>query len=287
MKILAIGDFNGVFPRKYAKIIKKEKIDLVVVDGDYPPFSLKKEFFKYVYRLKDIELWEFVGKKKYKEAVIRDHKKGEEVMKKLNKISVPVFSSLGNHDHSIPDDVSDVKKPKGKKFWKWEWDRHTYLARVMKKYKNITKIDYSYAKFKGFVFIGARGHSYPGRVKSKAYKRHRKILEKLFKKFSKENKKRKVIFVTHVSPYNTKLDLITAKDAHRLAKGKHYGSKLFRRIIDKYQPVLSISGHFDESRGKQKIRRTLAVNAGPVHKGEGAIITLPEKKGKIKVKFIK
>ena len=149
-------------------------------------------------------------------------------------------------------------------------------------------LDYSYTKFKDFIFIGARGHSFPGKVKSKAYKKHRKILENLFKKFGKENKEKKVIFVTHVSPYNTKLDLITSEDAHKKVKGKHYGSKLFRRIIDKYQPALALSGHFEESKGKQKIGKTLCVNAGAVHRGGGAIIEILEnKKGKIKVRFIK
>jgi len=284
MKILAIGDFDGKFPKKYKKIIKKEKIDLIVVDGDYPPFSLKKEFFKYVYGREGVDIWDFIGKKRYKEAVIHDYKKGEDVMKKLNKIKVPVISSLGNHDYTLSDDCRDHKK--GEYSWKWDYDRLTYLARSIKKYKNIKRVDYGFVKFGSYVFIGARGHSFPGHVKSKAYKKHRKILEKLFKRFRKENKVGKVIFVTHNSPYNTKLDLITAKDAHKIAKGKHYGSKMFRRIIEKHQPILSISGHFDESQGKQRLGKTLAVNIGAVNRGTGSIIEINDKE-KIKVKFIK
>jgi len=159
------------------------------------------------------------------------------------------------------------------------------LSKSIKKYRNIKRFDYSYAKFREYVFIGARGHSFPGLVKSKAYKKHRQKLEKLFKKFRKENKERKVIFVSHNVPYNTKLDKVTAKDAHKKAKGKHFGSKLVRRIIDKYQPVLYLGGHIDEGRGKQKIKRTLAVNSGPVHDGKGSIIEISDK-GKVKVKFI-
>lgn len=285
MKMLCLGDFDGKFPKKYEDIIRREKIALVVIDGDYPPFSLKKDFFKYVYKRKNVDLWDFIGKRRYKKSTIIDHKKGEEVMKKLNKLSVPVISSVGNHDYNIPNDVSDVKKPKGKRYWWWAWDRKTYLANALKRYKNIKRIDYSYMEFGDYVFIGARGHSFPGKVKSKAYKKHRKILEKLFKRLSKKNNERKLIFVSHVSLYNTKLDLINAKDAHKAVKGKHYGSKMFRRLIDKYQPVLSISGHFDESQGKEKIGKTLAVNVGAVNNGTGAIIEINE--GKIKVKFIK
>jgi len=281
MKILCVGDFDGKFPKKYLDIIKKEKINLVISDGDYPPFSLRKEFFKYVYRKgEDVNLWDFIGKKKYKESIRKDHKKGEAVLKKLNKLNIPVFTVLGNHDHS-PNDVYNFRKPR-KGFWKWDWEERMFFVKALKKYKNITRIDYRFAKFGGYVFIGARGHSFSGRVKTRAYKRHRKKLESLFKKFRKE----KIVFVTHNSPYNTKLDLITAKRAHKKAKGKHFGSKMFRRIIDKHQPILSISGHIDEAWGKQKIKKTLAINCGAVHDGRGAIVNINDK-GEIKVKFIK
>ncbi len=283
MKILCVGDFEGKFPKKFESIIKKEKIDLVISDGDYVPFSLKKEFFKYVYANPlGIELWEVVGKNRYKEAMIRDQKKGEEVLKKLNKLPVPVFSVFGNNEYPLVDDVADFKES----HWKWEREHSRAFPKLLKKYKNITRIDYKFVKFKGYVFIGARGHSFPGRVKSKAYKRHRKKLDDLFKKFSKENRQEKVIFVSHNVPYKTKLDKVSAKDSHELAKGKHFGSKLIRRIIDRYQPVVHIAGHIDEGMGKQKLGKTLAVNCGPVHEGKGAIIEISEK-GKINVGFIK
>lgn len=281
MKILALGDFNGKFPKKYENIIKKEKIDLVVSNGDYPSFSLKEEFFKYVYGNPLLDLWDFIGKKRYREAVIYDHKKAEDVMKKLNKLPVPVFTVLGNHDYPS-DDVHDREQKTG---WEWADEEYYFISRILKKYKNIKRVDYKYAQFKDFVFIGARGHSYPGHVKSRAYKRYKKKLEKLFNRFKNENKQRKVIFISHNSPYNTKLDLITSKDAHKRAKGKHYGSKMFRRIIDKYQPVVSISGHIDESMGKQKIGKTMAVNCGPVHHGKGAVIEINDK-GVVSIKFL-
>ena len=61
---------------------------------------------------------------------------------------------------------------------------------------------------------------------------------------------------------------------------------MFRRIIDKYKPILSISGHIDEAWGKQKLGRTLAVNCGAVHDGRGAVIEINKNKN-IKVRFIK
>jgi Icc-related predicted phosphoesterase len=284
MKILAIGDFDGKFPKKYLDIIKKEKIDLVVSDGDYPPFTLKKEFFEFVYANPfPVELWDVVGKKRYKEAVKKDHLEGESVMKKLNLLPIPVLSVLGNHDYQIPDDCSDISRSSD---WDWSVQEMKFLSNAMKKYKHIKRIDYSYAKVGGFVFIGARGSSFPGQVKSKGYKKHKAKLDKLFKTFSKENKQGKVIFVSHNSPHNTKLDLITSKEAHSDAKGRHFGSKMFRRVLDKHQPILSISGHIDEAWGKQNLGRTLAVNCGAVHDGRGAVIDVKES-GKIKVRFIK
>jgi len=282
MKILAIGDFHGKFPKKYENIIKKEKIDLVLSNGDYSPFSLEKYFFKYIYSsIFWINLWEIIGKKKYKEIITRDHKKGEEVLKKLNELSIPVFTVLGNHDHPSSD-VVDIRKPKDA--WGWEWKSWNFFSKALKKYKNIKRIDYKYAKFGDYIFIGARGSSFPGHVKSKAFKRHREKLNNLFKKFTKENKQGKVIFLSHNVPYNTKLDRITSEDAEELAKGEHYGSALVKDVIKKFHPILHIGGHISESMGKQKLGRTLVVNVGAVHDGNGAIIVIDG--GKVKAKFI-
>ena len=62
MKILAIGDFHGKFPKKFERIIKKEKIGLVVSNGDYFPFHYRELWFKHCYR-KETELWEVIGKR--------------------------------------------------------------------------------------------------------------------------------------------------------------------------------------------------------------------------------
>jgi Icc-related predicted phosphoesterase len=286
MKILAIGDFHGEFPKKIKKIIEKEKIDLVVSIGDYPPFSLKKEFFKYVYGKEDVDLWDFIGKSKYKTAVAIDQNRAENVIKKLNNLSVPVITILGNHDLPWSDDVSDIKKPSGKRFWKWDWNHKFHLRKFILKNKNIKLIDYSAKEFNGFIFIGGRGHSFPGKVKSKAFRKHKQILENLFKKYQEENRERRIILLYHNSPYNTKLDKITLKDAHKKVKGKHYGSKMSRKIIDKYQPVLSLSGHIEEGFGMQRLGKTICVNTGSIHHGKGSIIGINDN-GKINVKFIR
>ena len=287
MKILAIGDFHGEFLGKFNKIIKRENIDLVVSLGDYPPFSMDKLFWKEIYaEVKEgKELWDYIGKKKYKKYRLRDHKFGEEVMKKLNKLPAPVLTIAGNHDESKWPETID------KRYYKivpkrWKWAEQDFFTPMVKKYRNIKDINYSYAKFEKFIFIGGGPSSFPGRIKNYNYRWLRKKLDNLFKKYNKENKQKRVIFISHNVPYNTKIDVITSKKAHKKARGRHYGSKLVRRVIDKWQPILHIGGHLSENQGKDKIKKTTLINPGAAHEGKAVVIEIDE--GKIKkVKFIK
>ncbi|MBU2612191.1 MAG: metallophosphoesterase [Nanoarchaeota archaeon] len=290
MKLLVLGDFHGKFPSKLYSIIKKEKIDLVVSIGDYPPFHYRKLWFKHCYG-KEKELWEVIGKKKYKELVMNDLKRGEEAIRKLNNVSVPVFTVLGNIDYPSTEDASDFKPKINKGMPNWE--KKNLLLDRLKSYHNIQRFDYKALRFGDLVFIGMRGHSFPGRVKSKGYAKHKKILEKLFNKFKKENKSGKVIFVSHITPYNTKLDKMGLKPLKAALKGdygkvikksklkRHYGSKMARRIILKYQPILFFGGHIHESKGKQKLGKTLLINPGAIHEGNFSIVDIDNEKGKI------
>jgi Icc-related predicted phosphoesterase len=283
MKILAVGDFHGKFAlKKFEKIIKKENIDLVVSTGDYLPFFYRKLWFKHCYG-KEVELWEVIGKRKYRKLVFEDIKRGEKVLKKLNKLPVPVATVLGNVDYPSIDDISDRDVVSGKKQQGLSWERKTLFAERLKKYKNIHRFDYDFFRYNEYVFIGARGHTAPGEPRSKGYKRHKKKLEKLFRKFRKENRQGKVIFVAHNLPYNIKMDKISKK-ADKEVRGKHYGSKMFRSIVNKYKPVLCIGGHFHENQGRDKMKKTVIVNPGETGKGKAIIIDLNEK---IKMRFLR
>lgn len=275
MKILAIGDFHGKFPEKLKKEAKN--VDLIVSVGDYSSFSLRIEFFKYIYRKKEKELWEFIGKKKVKEKTLHDIKQGKKILKILNSLNIPIISITGNSDYTRWKDAYDSTKK-----LKWKWPEQDFFSDIIKKYKNIRCFDYSFIKLNNLVFIGMPRSTFPGKVKSKNYKRQRKKLEKLFSKF-----KEKIIFVSHNAPYG-KLDAIKTEDVDKKLIRKHYGSKLARRLIDKYKPFLVICGHMHENPGKDKIGKTLIINSGAAFKGKAAIIDLDEKKGKIKsVKFLK
>ncbi len=277
MKILAIGDFHGKFPVKLRKKIEKEKVDLIVSVGDYCPFTYRKIWFKHCYKT-DKELWEVIGKKKMKELVKKDLKKGEDVLKKLNKIKTPVISVTGNNDHTKWYDALDYKKSK------WNWLCQDFFTQIIKKYKNIKIFDYASIKIGKIRFIGMATSTFPGRVKSKSYKKLRRKLDKLFKKYRKDN----IIFVSHNVPYKTKLSKINSKEASKELQGVEKGSKLVRRIIERYNPLLNLCGHMHEYQGKDKIGKTLIIDVGPAYEGKAVVIDYDEKKGKVgKVRFIR
>jgi Icc-related predicted phosphoesterase len=281
VRFLVIGDFHGKFSKKFNFLIKKEKIELIVSVGDYLPFDYRDLWFEHCYGT-DVELWEVIGKTKYVELVKKDIEKGEKVLKNLNRLNIPVYTVLGNIDWPDPSDVSDIKKSKKKNIL--DFDTGKIFVKKLKNYSNIKRFDYGYLRFGDLVFVGMRGHSFPGHVKSKGFRKHKKKLEELFKKFKKENEQGKLIFVSHNVPYNTKLDLVK-EEAHKKAKGKHFGSKLAQRIIKKYQPILAVGGHIHEGFGKDKLGNTLLINSGSASEFQGVIIDLSERK--VKVKFIK
>src|SRR3989344_4683343 len=276
MKLLLIGDFHGSFPRKFFKIIKKEKPEAILSLGDFCQFTARKLFFKYCWRQRR-ELWEIIGKKKVKEFTKKDLKSGEKVLKQLNSLPIPVFTVTGNLDYTKWKEAYNYKKLKRKA--SWSWLEQDFFTSLFKKYPNIKCFDYSFIQFKKFILIGMARSTFPGHVKSKEYKKQRKILETLFKRFKKE----KIIFVSHNVPYNAKLDIIHSKEAQNKARGKHYGSKLVRRLIKKYQPTLAIGGHIHESSGKDKLKKTILINPGASHEGKAAIIEINKK---VKIKFL-
>lgn len=279
MKLLAIGDFHGKFPEKLKKIAKRKNIDLIVSVGDFMPFSYRKLWFRHCYKT-DKELWEVVGKKKVKNWLLRDLKSGEKILRQLDNIAknIPIISVSGNLDRTKWEDAIDYKKPK------WGWYEQDFFTPIIKKFKHIKIFDYSFIKFNEIVFIGMPNTSFSGRVKSKNYKKMRKRLDRLFKKFKNE----KIIFVSHNVPYKTRLSKVKSKDATDEVQGIDKGSKLVRRIIESHQPILNLCGHMHENQGKCKIGKTVVINTGAACEGKAAVIEIDEEKGKMKhINFIK
>jgi len=80
---------------------------------------------------------------------------------------------------------------------------------------------------------------------------------------------RRAVFMIHVPPRDSGLDTAPILDenlrptvsAGDVLRGP-VGSTAVRRIIEEYQPVLSVHGHIHESGGERKIGKTLCINPG-------------------------
>lgn len=98
--------------------------------------------------------------------------------------------------------------------------------------------------------------------------------------------KSNAIFNFHVPPYGYALDLAPelTKDLIQAADRKiHVGSHAVTHMIDKYQPLLGLHGHIHESRGAQKVKKTLIINPGSEYSEgilKGTVVVL--EKGKVK-----
>jgi len=98
--------------------------------------------------------------------------------------------------------------------------------------------------------------------------------------------KSNAIFNFHVPPYGFALDLAPelTKDLVQAADRKiHVGSRAVAKMIEKYQPLVGLHGHIHESRGAQKVRKTLLINPGSEYSEgilKGVVVVL--EKGKVK-----
>jgi Icc-related predicted phosphoesterase len=80
---------------------------------------------------------------------------------------------------------------------------------------------------------------------------------------------RRAVFMIHVPPYDSGLDTAPLLDenlrptvsAGDVLRGP-VGSTAVRRVLEAYQPLLSIHGHIHESGGERRIGDTLCVNPG-------------------------
>lgn len=92
------------------------------------------------------------------------------------------------------------------------------------------------------------------------------------------------IFNFHVPPYDTQLDQCPKLSANLVPSTDEVisaGSKAVLNAIKKYQPLLGLHGHIHESRGLQKIGRTVCINPGSEYTEgilRGAIVMLEKRK---------
>jgi Icc-related predicted phosphoesterase len=97
------------------------------------------------------------------------------------------------------------------------------------------------------------------------------------------------IFNIHVPPYGTGLDLAPELEdgGSKVKRGgtiyQPVGSTAVHDAIEEFQPMLSLHGHIHESRGMQRIGRTMCINPGSSYSDgilQGVLVDLDDKKAK-------
>lgn len=87
------------------------------------------------------------------------------------------------------------------------------------------------------------------------------------------------MFVPHTPPYNTTVDT--------LPDGTHVGSAAIRKIIEKYQPDLCITGHIHEAANIDTIGKTPIINPGMLCNGGWIDINVENSSIKATLEFTK
>ncbi len=116
------------------------------------------------------------------------------------------------------------------------------------------------------------------------------IIREISNKIRKLEDSNNVILAYHPPPFDTNIDLaprLTEKMTYAKVGGQqdfiHVGSKSVRAAIEKLQPVVGLHGHIHESRGMDKVGKTLVFNPGSEYQDgvlRGVIVDISE--GKIK-----
>lgn len=113
------------------------------------------------------------------------------------------------------------------------------------------------------------GYTNPTPWNTPREKDEEEIYADLFNYASKLSRPGDAIFNVHAPPYGTNLDNAPqlTEDLRPVIRGGeiatfHAGSKSVRRIIEEFQPLLGLHGHIHESRGYDRIGRTLVLNPG-------------------------
>lgn len=278
MKILALGDLHGKFPKKFKKIIQKEAIDLIIGVGDYPDSTILRNLeFKHWEKLKkEYHLPEILGKK-YKKVIATMISSMRIPLNALASTKKPIITVYGNSD--ILDKEARAYGYRG--------------IETVCKHQKIILLKTATKKINGITFAGFSGYrgATAKSLKKTTKKRMREItthnnqwekrLQKLFSKIKREE----AIIIAHDVPRGY-FDKVLYKKSPMY--GKHVGDEYFIKYIEKYQPVVFLCGHMHEYQGMKKCGKTMIINVGDGAEGKGAILNIPtSKKEKIKITFIK
>jgi len=279
MKCLIIGDLHGKKPKIHFK-----NFDAIIAPGDFcsdtelRPYL--KSWFEHINNPKikvklysDDFIRKYVGKRKWNRLNKISLNNGRKILEFLNSLGKPVFLIPGNWDQSLG--LSRVKNPGKNKYNSGKRALDMMLGNetnkvLIKGLKNIYDCQFKLHKLPEFNIMGYGLTNFPEKdmlnrsksvVKNDRLRRtYEKISRRLGSQYRLRGKKNPTIFLSHNIPFGTKLDVILNKDSplHK----KHYGSTIARDFCIKYKPLICIGGHIHEHFGKDRIGKTVCVNAG-------------------------
>jgi Icc-related predicted phosphoesterase len=273
MKILAIGDFHSVVPKKLKEFIKSNSIDLILCTGDIG--STDRIEWKYWKNLRAGEkLEDIIGRKRLKKLFRKQSVKSGKVFQLMDRLGVPIVLVYGNGDMT-------------KEYFKRYNIKFKGIESLASESKNIKLIRCGRCRFRDMLILchsGYRGYTAKkgdlnGKFPTRAKKRNLKW-KKDMKRLSKYAKG-DFIFLTHDVPLG-KLDKINNKNSP--INGEHIGDEFYLEFDKKYKPLMHICGHMHENQGTARIGKTVVVNAGFGNMGEAALIDTSKK---YNVKFLK
>jgi len=193
-----------------------------------------------------------ISEQKLAKIATHSEARGMKVLSWLQSIRKPVYFIPGNWDISLTS---------GEIFYKKK------IAKMKTRMNNLVDCDMRLVDVDATTCIIGYGRtSGPELRADRGITPHdRDHFSLLCKKFDKlfalaKKRKQKVIFLTHNPPIDTKLDRINYKASP--AHGKHFGSQLSRKMIEKHKPLICICGHMHENRGLTKLKTTTCFNAG-------------------------
>lgn len=126
--------------------------------------------------------------------------------------------------------------------------------------ENVIFIHRTYYIYNDFIFYGHGGGGFSIRDE-KFTNDSKKFIEDLTMLSNKNNKKYKLVLVTHAPAHGTNLDYLDT----------HVGNKSITEFILKHAPILAVSGHIHETAGyEDRINKTRLINPG----WDGMIIDL-------------
>lgn len=148
------------------------------------------------------------------------------IFRRLNKLNKKIIMVHGNHESST-----------------------TYI-KYSRIFKNIIFAHKGRFIENNLLFLGYGGGGFSQRDRE-----FEQLAKSKFNEIIKNNKNKKIIFITHAPPYGTRVD--------KLGRN-HTGNKSLRDFIEKYKIDLHICGHLHENFGKEdKIKNTRIINPSP------------------------